>query len=146
MSHLLDTNSFIDHLRRGPASNVTARLLAAPPGSVYLCSVVLAELLYGAMRSSGAHQASNLALIASLRRLFVSLPFDDRAAEEYGKVRAHLAALGTPIGPNDLMIAAIAPLRPRRAAELCAEDDQCLVEQSTSLEVLDQRGDRLIDL
>ena len=33
---------------------------------------------------------------------------DDRAAEEYGKVRAHLAALGTPIGPNDLLIAAIA--------------------------------------
>ena len=38
----------------------------------------------------------------------MSLPFDDRAAEEYGKVRAHLAALGTPIGPNNLMIAAIA--------------------------------------
>ena len=33
---------------------------------------------------------------------------DDRAAEEYGKVRALLAALGTPIGPNDLLIAAIA--------------------------------------
>ena len=44
MSHLLDTNSFIDHLRRGPASNVTSRLAAAPPGSVYLCSIVLAEL------------------------------------------------------------------------------------------------------
>ena len=42
MSHLLDTNSFIDHLRRGPASNVTAKLAAAPPGSVHLCSVVLA--------------------------------------------------------------------------------------------------------
>ena len=38
----------------------------------------------------------------------MSLPFDDRAAEEYGKVRSHLAVLGTPIGPNDLMIAAIA--------------------------------------
>ena len=36
------------------------------------------------------------------------MPFDDRAAEEYGKVREHLAALGTPIGPNDLMIAVIA--------------------------------------
>jgi hypothetical protein len=32
----------------------------------------------------------------------------DAAAEEYGKARAHLAALGTPIGPNDLLIAAIA--------------------------------------
>ncbi len=108
MSHLLDTNSFISHLRQGPASKVTVRMAAVPPGSVYLCSVVLAELLYGAMHSGGAYQAANLILIARLRQQFVSLPFDDRAAEEYGKVRAHLAALGTPIGPNDLMIAATA--------------------------------------
>ena len=108
MSHLLDTNSFIDHLRRGPASNVTARLAAAPPGSVYLCSVVLAELHYEALHSGPAHQAANLALLAKLRSQFVSLPFDDRAAEEYGKVREQLATLGTPIGPNDLLIAAIA--------------------------------------
>jgi tRNA(fMet)-specific endonuclease VapC len=108
VSHLLDTNSFIDHLRRGPASNVTVRLAAAPSGSVYLCSVVLAELIYWALRSSAPHQATNMALVAKLRQVFVSLPFDDRAAEEYGYVRAHLAALGTPIGPNDLMIAAIA--------------------------------------
>jgi tRNA(fMet)-specific endonuclease VapC len=108
VSHLLDTNSFIHHLRRGPSSNVTTKLASAPPGSVYLCSVVLAELFYGAMHSGVAHQAGNLALIARLRQQFVSLPFDDRAAEEYGKVRAHLAALDTPIGPNDLMIAAIA--------------------------------------
>jgi tRNA(fMet)-specific endonuclease VapC len=107
VSHLLDTNSFIDHLRRGTASNVTARMAAAPPGSVYLCSVVLAELYYGAMHSGAAHQTANLALLVRLRQQFVSLPFDDRAAEEYGKVRAHLTALGTPIGPNDLMIAAI---------------------------------------
>ncbi len=91
MSHLLDTNSFIDHLRRGPTSNVTAKLAAAPPDSVYLCSVVLAELFYGAMHGAAPHQAANLALIAKLRQQFVSFPFDDRAAEEYGKVRAHLA-------------------------------------------------------
>jgi tRNA(fMet)-specific endonuclease VapC len=36
------------------------------------------------------------------------VPFDDRAGEEYAKVRADLAAKGTPIGPNDLLIAAIA--------------------------------------
>ena len=108
MSHLLDTNSWVDHLRRGPKSRVTARLTAAPPGSVYLCSVVLAELLSGAFHSGAAHQVGNLALVATLRQDFVSLPFDDRVAEEYGKVRAHLAGLGTPIGPNDVMIAVIA--------------------------------------
>lgn len=30
------------------------------------------------------------------------------AAEYYGRIRAELAAQGSPIGPNDLMIAAIA--------------------------------------
>lgn len=100
--------SSIDHLRRGPASNVTNKLAAAPPGSVYFCSVVLAELIYGALHSGAANQTANMALIAKLRQQFPSLPFDDRAAEEYGKIRAHLAVQGTPIGPNDLMIAAIA--------------------------------------
>jgi len=36
------------------------------------------------------------------------LPFDDDAAEEYGSIRAYLERLGTPIGPHDMLIAAIA--------------------------------------
>jgi tRNA(fMet)-specific endonuclease VapC len=43
-----------------------------------------------------------------LRHHYISLPFDDPAAEEYARVRAHLANQGTPIGPNDLIIAATA--------------------------------------
>lgn len=39
---------------------------------------------------------------------FVSLPFDDSAASIYGEIRDALYRAGTPIGPNDLMIAAIA--------------------------------------
>jgi tRNA(fMet)-specific endonuclease VapC len=108
MSHLLDTNTCIDHLRKGPASNVTTRLLAAPPNSVCLCSVVVGELLFGVLRSDVSHQAGNLALVRKLRQHMVSLPFDDRAAEEYGRIRSHLAAQGKLIGPNDLLIAAIA--------------------------------------
>jgi tRNA(fMet)-specific endonuclease VapC len=37
-----------------------------------------------------------------------SLPFDDRAAEHCGEIRALLAREGRPIGPYDLQIAAIA--------------------------------------
>jgi tRNA(fMet)-specific endonuclease VapC len=104
----LDTNAWIDHLRRGPRSNVTAELAGASPGSVFLCSIVVGELLYGAFHSGPAHRVNNLALIASLRQHFVSLPFNDRSAEEYGRARAHLATIGMPIGPNDLIVAAIA--------------------------------------
>lgn len=107
MSHLLDTNSWIDHLRKGPTSKVTVRLAAAAPGSVYLCSVVLAELLYGAVRSGPPHEAKNRSLISHLQSQFASFSFDDRAAEEYGKIRAHLVQLGLPIGPNDFLIASI---------------------------------------
>ncbi|HEX5273222.1 MAG TPA: type II toxin-antitoxin system VapC family toxin, partial [Gemmataceae bacterium] len=102
----LDTNSCIDHLRRGAASHVTARLAAANPGSVVLCSVVVAELIYGAHRS--AQPARTMNQVRAFCAPLVSLPFDDRAAAEYGRIRAHLASLGTPIGPNDLLIAAIA--------------------------------------
>ncbi len=47
-------------------------------------------------------------LLSHFLAQFISLPFYDLAAEMYGRIRADLAAKGTPIGPNDLMIAAIA--------------------------------------
>ena len=49
-----------------------------------------------------------LVLFREFFGLFVSLPFDSRAAEVHGRIRAGLEALGTPIGPYDLLIAAIA--------------------------------------
>lgn len=106
MTHLLDTDTCVVYLRQAPASPVAARLSVAAPGSVVLCSVVVAELLYGAHRS--AQVAKTLGEVKAFCSGFVSLPFDNPAAEEYGRVRAHLASQGTPIGPNDLMIAAIA--------------------------------------
>jgi tRNA(fMet)-specific endonuclease VapC len=105
LTHLLDTNSCIDHLRLGAGSNVTARLAGMGP-NVALCSIVVAELLYGALR--GTHAARTVPQVQTFCGRFVSLPFDDPAADEYGRLRAHLARLGTPIGPNDLMIASIA--------------------------------------
>jgi tRNA(fMet)-specific endonuclease VapC len=62
--------------------------------------------LYGARKSRRvAHVLSSLAAFwAPLE----SLPFDDACAEQYGPIRADLEAAGTPIGANDLMIAAIA--------------------------------------
>ena len=108
MSHLFDTNAFVDHLRRGPKSNVTSKMLVALPGTIRLCSIVLAELIFGAVRSGPAMEARNRELISGLRSQFPTVPFDETAAEEYGKLRAHLTAAGQMIGPNDMMIAAIA--------------------------------------
>ncbi len=71
-----------------------------------MCSVVKAELFYGAMRSN--NPTSTLARQLEFLNLFVSLPFDDSTALVYGRIRAELLANGTPIGPNDFQIAAIA--------------------------------------
>jgi tRNA(fMet)-specific endonuclease VapC len=55
-----------------------------------------------------AGRLSNLQLLATLFQQFESLPFDDAAAAVYGRIRADLTVQGTPIGPNDLIIPAIA--------------------------------------
>jgi len=58
------------------------------------------------MRSSRATE--NLAKVRQFLSQFASLPFDDDAAETYGRIRADLTGRGVTIGPNDLLIAAIA--------------------------------------
>ena len=71
-----------------------------------LCSVVKAELYFGAQNSS--RLAENLQRVETFCRAFESLPFDDESAKQYGIVRAQLRREGRPIGGNDLMIASIA--------------------------------------
>ncbi len=107
MKYLLDSNAWISHLRQKNQS-VTHRLRQHPASDITLCSVVLGELLYGAERSGPINRIANIVLVAGIRQQYISQPFDDYAAGIYSKIRAHLAGLGTPIGPNDLMIAAIA--------------------------------------
>ncbi len=46
--------------------------------------------------------------VRQLRQQFTSLPFDDAAAEHYGRIRADLTGRGLLIGGNDMLIAAIA--------------------------------------
>ena len=92
--------------RRRTEQGLAERLLDATPSSVILCSVVKAELYFGARNSQRV--AENLDRVDRFRNVFDSLPFDDAAAAHYGAVRAQLKREGRPIGANDLMIAAIA--------------------------------------
>ena len=107
MTYLLDTNTWIVYLRQTHPATLQ-KIQQTNPADIRLCSVVLGELYYGAFHSPASHQAHNLGLLTQLRASFSSLPFEDQAAVEYGRIRADLAYRGTPIGPNDLMIAAIA--------------------------------------
>ncbi len=102
---LLDTNVCIAWLK-GHDPSLRKRVVEAEPGSVHLCTVVKAELLYGARKSARVEQ--NLERLAAMFGALPSAPFDDAAAEHYGLLRAQLERAGTPIGPNDLLIAATA--------------------------------------
>ena len=103
--YLLDTNTCI-FLLNHPDGPVNRRFLSHSPEEIQLCSVVKAELLFGARRSQRVE--ANLQVLARFFAPLDSIAFDDRCAEEYGMIRADLVSQGTPIGPNDLMIAAIA--------------------------------------
>ncbi len=103
--YLLDTNTCI-HLLNKRHTQVEKRFRQYSPAELYLCSVVKGELLSGARRSKNVE--ANLQLLQRFFEPLSSLPFDDACAAEYGLIRADLTSQGNIIGPNDLLIAAIA--------------------------------------
>ena len=104
MSWLLDTNVCIAWLK-GLDGALREKIASKQPGEVHLCSVVKAELIFGARKSRQV--SDNLRRLEHFFAALPSLPFDDHAAAQYGVVRAQLEQSGSPIGPNDLLIAAI---------------------------------------
>ncbi len=101
--YMLDTNICIFAIKHKPDS-VLLRLQQHKPEEICISAVTYAELCHGVEKSQ-AKTRNRLALILFLSSIDI-LPFDERAAEEYGKVRAQLELKGTPIGPLDTMIAA----------------------------------------
>jgi tRNA(fMet)-specific endonuclease VapC len=103
--YLLDTNACI-RLLRNTSPALIERSRRHDPSELKLCSVVRGELVYGALRS--ARPDANLALLRRFLSVFECLPFDEASADHYGSLRVTLEQQGRAIGPNDLMIAAIA--------------------------------------
>jgi tRNA(fMet)-specific endonuclease VapC len=103
MAFLLDTNACIDYLT-GRYPRVVTRIQGSSPEDLFLSVVVVAELRYGADHS--ARRRSNHSRIDALVEEIEPLDLDPRAAAAYGRVRAQLEAGGTPIGANDMLIAA----------------------------------------
>ena len=103
---LLDTGIAGDYIghRRGVFER--AREEVARGNHVGMCVPVLAELWFGVEGSSTRDQNEQ-----RLRRALPSLrvwPFDEEAAEEYGRIAAELRRLGRPMQQVDIQIAAIA--------------------------------------
>ena len=105
MLYLLDTTACVAYIRRRNVL-VMRRIQARAAADLHLCSVVMAELIRGTLRSS--RPAANRALVDAFARPYTNLPFGDAAADVFARIRHHLESLGTPIGPYDLQIASIA--------------------------------------
>lgn len=105
MRYLLDTNICIALVHR-PEPFLKQKLVQKQPQDIVLCSIIKAELIFGARKS--LRVADNLKELEEFFAPFHSFSFDDKAAEFYGAHRALLAKGGTPIGVNDLLIASIA--------------------------------------
>lgn len=102
MTYMLDTNICIYAMKNKP-EKVLARLKKEMDGGIAISSITLAELEFG-MKNSSNPAKNEQALLKFLFPLSI-LPFDSAAAYEYGDIRAFLQKQGTPIGPNDMLIA-----------------------------------------
>ena len=104
LTHLLDTNVCIRYIN-GRSPQLRTRIRIFDLEQIAVCAIVKAEMFFGSLRSQNPIKSRQVQ--DEFLRDFISLPFDDLAAEHYARIRADLANRGTLIGPNDLMIAAI---------------------------------------
>jgi tRNA(fMet)-specific endonuclease VapC len=99
---MLDTN-IISDLIRNPQGTAAKRIAKVGEDKICTSIIVAAELRYGCAKSGSKR------LIKAVKDLLGEigvLPFDVPADAEYGAIRSALEAGGTPIGSNDLLIAA----------------------------------------
>ena len=99
---MLDTNILSD-LVRNPAGRVAERIRQCGESNVRTSVVVAAELRFGAAKKNSERLTTQLeAILAVIEILPLAQPID----HIYGWLRAALERAGTPIGGNDLLIAA----------------------------------------
>ena len=100
--YLLDTNILLN-LIKNPRGEAAQRIASVGESSVCTSVVVAAELRDGAEKKGSSKLAEKVELLLSALDV---LPLDLPVDRHYGQIRNYLANQGTPIGPNDLLIAA----------------------------------------
>ncbi len=119
--YFLDSDICIEILR-GRLPETYALMKKATPKLFGIPAVVEAELRTGAQKSD--HPKKNTLLLETFLAPYQCIPFDSECATAYAKIRTQLELAGTPIGPNDMLIAATAlahgaTLVTRNAREFC---------------------------
>ena len=102
MRYLLDTNILSDLIRH-PQGRVAEQIRRVGETDICTSIIVAAELRFGAAKRGSARLAQQLETVLSVLEV---VPFEQPADEAYGSIRVQLEQAGTPIGGNDLLIAA----------------------------------------
>jgi tRNA(fMet)-specific endonuclease VapC len=106
MSYLLDTNT-VSYFLRDHSPALTARLMDTAPDALAISVVTSGELQFGLKKLGPGFRTTALgARLDKLLQAIATQSLPAQAAAHYGHIRAHLEAKGTPIGSNDLWIAA----------------------------------------
>lgn len=106
MKYLLDTN-IVSYFLRDASDALSQRILDSTPDTLAISIISAGELRYGLSKLPASKRATELTL--RLNALLTAIPvlhLPAEAAQHYGNTRAQLEAAGTPIGGNDLWIAA----------------------------------------
>ena len=99
---MLDTN-IVSDLARNPAGAIVGHIVDVGQDTICVSIITAAELSYGCERKGSAKLTTQVdAILGGMQILALDAP----AHARYGRIRAGLEAAGTPIGPNDLLIAA----------------------------------------
>ncbi len=102
---LLDTN-IISHAIRfphGPLAKRIQQLSKESPERLCTSVVVTCELRFGVTKKGSSLLAAK---VETLLRFIPTLDIDSRVVPHYATIRTHMERQGTPIGPNDTLIAA----------------------------------------
>lgn len=102
LRYLLDTN-ILSELIRQPNSQVVKQIERVGEHRICTSIVVAGELRFGAEKKASAKLSAQMEAVLSVMTV---LPLEAPAERQYAKIRDFLEKQGTPIGPNDLWIAA----------------------------------------
>ena len=106
MMYLLDTN-IVSYFLRGASPALNQRILDSAPDELAISIISAGELRYGLSHLPPSRRAAQLAhQLDGLLTAVTVLALPPEAAQHYGTARSQLEAAGTPIGGNDLWIAA----------------------------------------
>ncbi len=97
MKYLLDTNVCIRYIS-GRAPQIRAYMRTVSDVDIAISTITQGEMYTGSAKSQ--HPKRSRARQDAFFIRFASLPFDEAAAEEFGRIRAHLELAGHPLAPT----------------------------------------------